>query len=168
MDGAPFWIDPSWEGPKEPSPKDPWPENEKPKEPIGFQPPVNPVIPPGGPVMKRTFLAPPDQLVVFKHLRDGVRKRECPSCQRSFDAAVVNVQREPERPDLIRVTCVCTTAGCSYKKVATVELTDELVNEAKARHKPQRRRVEPIDADEVIAVHEFMQGWEGPLSDLIE
>ena len=113
--------------------------------------------------------------VVLRVLRAEVRRRKCPGCGNSLRRADIEASFRNDNNIQLHFRC----RFCSFEGGGQFELTPEMCREAAQiatsegeelllpEHVPVPD-LDPITGDDLIAVHEILNGWSGGFSQLFE
>jgi hypothetical protein len=99
-------------------------------------------------------------------LSTEVRNRRCPGCGASLRHADVAARFSARQKVTLHFRC----RHCVFEGGGEIELTDQMYEEANqspSLDRPQRE-LDPISADEMLAVHEQLAGWSGGLAQLVD
>ena len=113
--------------------------------------------------------------VVLRVLRAEVRRRKCPGCSNSLRRADIEASFRNDNSIQLHFRC----RFCSFEGGGEFELTPEMSREAAEIATADGEEVvfpelaaapvfDPITADDLISVHEILDGWSGDLSQLLE
>ncbi len=105
-----------------------------------------------------------DQLIL-RVLAAEVQRRKCPGCDNSLRQA--DISAHFSGADKVQLHFRCRF--CVFEGGGEIELTPEIYEEAARSARREERSellAEPISADEMLHVHEFLDGWRGGLSEL--
>ena len=104
--------------------------------------------------------------VILRVLAAEVQRRKCPGCSNSLRQA--DISAHFSGADKVQLHFRCRF--CVFEGGGEIELTPEIYEEA-ARSAKQEERMEllaePITADELLLVHELLDGWTGDFGSLI-
>jgi hypothetical protein len=104
--------------------------------------------------------------VILRVLASEVQRRKCPGCGNSLRQA--DISAHFSGADKVQLHFRCRF--CIFEGGGEIELTAEIYEEAarSARH-DEREEVltEPITADELLFVHELLDGWSGTITHLL-
>lgn len=104
--------------------------------------------------------------VVLRVLSAEVQRRKCPGCGNSLRQAAISAQFCGRDKVQLHFRC----RYCVFEGGGEIELTAELYREA-ARTAGQEERVtwmaDPISADEMLTVHEVLEGWNAGFTELL-
>lgn len=115
--------------------------------------------------------------VVLRVLRAEVRRRKCPGCGNSLRRADIEASFRGDNSIQLHFRC----RFCSFEGGGEFELTPEMCREAAqiastdggepAVRVPEPVLVgvlDPITGDDLIAVHQILDGWSGGFEQLLE
>jgi hypothetical protein len=113
--------------------------------------------------------------VVLRVLRAEVRRRKCPGCANSLRRADIEASFRNDKSIQLHFRC----RFCSFEGGGQFELTAEMCREAaqiatsegEEQLLPEPVTVPEFDAitgDDLIAVHEILDGWSGDFGQLLE
>jgi hypothetical protein len=110
--------------------------------------------------------------VILKVLAAEVQRRRCPGCGVSLRQAEVDAGFSGHDKVQLHFRC----RNCIFEGGGEIELTPEIYREAalsEGSHATRHpvtvgRAASPIEADEVLAVHEIMRGWTSDLRSLLK
>jgi hypothetical protein len=113
--------------------------------------------------------------VVLRVLRAEVRRRKCPGCGNSLRRADIEASFRNDKSIQLHFRC----RFCSFEGGGEFELTPEMCVEAAEIATAEGEEVlipepvavsdlDPITADDLIAVHEILNGWSGDFGKLLE
>jgi hypothetical protein len=113
--------------------------------------------------------------VVLRVLRAEVRRRKCPGCGNSLRRADIEASFRNDNNIQLHFRC----RFCSFEGGGQFELTPEMCREAaqiatsegEELLLPEHVQVadlDPITGDDLIAVHEILDGWSGDFGQLLE
>jgi len=104
--------------------------------------------------------------VILRVLASEVQRRRCPGCGNSLRQA--DISAHFSGADKVQLHFRCRF--CVFEGGGEIELTAEIYEEA-ARNARQDEReelmAEPITADELLFVHELLDGWTGNVVHLL-
>jgi hypothetical protein len=113
--------------------------------------------------------------VVLRVLRAEVRRRKCPGCTNSLRRADIEASFRTDKSIQLHFRC----RFCSFEGGGQFELTAEMCKEAAEIATSEGEELllpepvsvpefDPITGDDLIAVHELLNGWSGGFSQLLE
>ncbi len=113
--------------------------------------------------------------VVLRVLRAEVRRRKCPGCRNSLRRADIEASFRNDRSIQLHFRC----RFCSFEGGGQFELTPEMCREAAQLATAEGEELllpqpvtvadlDPITGDDLISVHEILNGWSGDLGKLLE
>jgi DNA-directed RNA polymerase subunit RPC12/RpoP len=103
-------------------------------------------------------------------LRTQLTSFGCAACGQPWEAGHIRVLAE--RESLYFVDLACTRCGSQAVAIVTIQPEDEAVC-ADVADVPSvgaadgRAPADPVSADDVLAVHQLLEGYEGDLTDLL-
>ena len=104
--------------------------------------------------------------VILRVLATEVQRRKCPGCSNSLRQA--DISAHFSGTDKVQLHFRCRF--CVFEGGGEIELTAEIYEEA-ARSAREEEMVEllaePITADELLHVHELLDGWTGDVAHLL-
>lgn len=98
--------------------------------------------------------------VILRVLASEVQRRKCPGCSNSLRQA--DISAHFSGPDKVQLHFRCRF--CVFEGGGEIELTPEIYEEAARSARQEEKAVimaEPISADELLHVHELLDGWQG-------
>ena len=107
-------------------------------------------------------------------LRTQLTSCGCATCGRGYRAPDIRVLAE--RDGLFFIDLGCSSCGSKAVAIVTIELDGDGIQAdlgdlellpRRTVEAPPDPLAEPVDADDVLAVHEFLRDFEGDLSDLV-
>ena len=104
--------------------------------------------------------------VILRVLASEVQRRKCPGCSNPLRQA--DISAHFSGADTVRLHFRCRF--CVFEGGGEIELTAEIYEEASRSAQQEERRellAEPISADEMLLVHELLNGWGSDLSTLL-
>ncbi|MDQ6918819.1 MAG: hypothetical protein M3Z98_05605 [Candidatus Dormibacteraeota bacterium] len=112
--------------------------------------------------------------VVLRVLRAEVRRRKCPGCGNSLRRADIEASFRNDKNIQLHFRC----RFCSFEGGGQFELTPEMCQEAAQIATAEGEEVllpepvtvpelDPITGDDLIAVHEILNGWSGDFGQLL-
>ena len=118
---------------------------------------------------------PDMEQVVLRVLRAEVRRRKCPGCANSLRRADIEASFRNDKSIQLHFRC----RFCSFEGGGQFELTAEMCREAAEIATAEGEELllpEPVSVpeldtitgDDLIAVHELLNGWSGDFSQLLE
>ena len=119
-------------------------------------------------------IRPVDQ-VILRVLAAEVQRRKCPGCSNSLRQA--DISAHFSGADKVQLHFRCRF--CSFEGGGQFELTPEMYREAAEIATSEGEElllpepllvpeIDPITGDDLIAVHEILNGWSGGFSQLLE
>jgi hypothetical protein len=103
--------------------------------------------------------------VILRVLAAEVQRRKCPGCNNALRQA--DISAHFSGADKVQLHFRCRF--CVFEGGGEIELTPEIYEEAARSAKQEEREfllAEPITADELLSVHELLEGWHGSVTDL--
>jgi len=91
-------------------------------------------------------------------IRDRAGEYDCPVCRRTLEGCGLNLLRDDDPMYTVEVSC----AQCRVTFVVLLQ-----VREARPPRRRARPQAPPIGADELLDLHERLQGHDGPLTELL-
>ena len=105
---------------------------------------------------------------ILRFLREQAKGYDCSVCGQNHARSDIRVLGKLESAWIVRVTCSkCST---SFKLLVVVDeerANVSPVQESPAR-RPERRRRPAVSLDEVLDAHEFLKGYEGGVTGMLE
>ena len=112
--------------------------------------------------------------VVLRVLRAEVRRRKCPGCGNSLRRADIEASFRNDSNIQLHFRC----RFCSFEGGGQFELTPEMCQEAAQIATAEGEEIllpepvtvpefDPITGDDLIAVHEILNGWSGDFGQLL-
>ncbi|HEX6350046.1 MAG TPA: hypothetical protein VF160_11735 [Candidatus Dormibacteraeota bacterium] len=104
--------------------------------------------------------------VILRVLAAEVQRRRCPGCNKPLRQA--DISAHFSGVDKVQLHFRCRF--CVFEGGGEIELTAEIYEEAARNSTVETREeswAEPISADEMLHVHELLEGWKGSFSDLL-
>ena len=101
-------------------------------------------------------------------LRSQARKYRCPVCGQNMADCGINILTQQGNRALVRVTC----SACNDENLLQIILQTEVAGEAE-RPVPTidegipAKAVEPIEPDELLDLHSFLDGYHGDFKTLV-
>ncbi len=113
--------------------------------------------------------------VVLRVLRSEVRRRKCPGCANSLRRADIEANFRNDNSIQLHFRC----RFCSFEGGGEFELTAEMCREAERIATTEgdepvlpeasaHSDLDPINGDDLIAVHQILAGWRGDFSQLLQ
>lgn len=104
--------------------------------------------------------------VILRVLAAEVQRRKCPGCAKPLEQA--DISAHFSGPERVQIHFRCRF--CVFEGGGEIEITPEIHDEA-ARNARAEERAElvatPITADELLVVHESLDGWVGGFAELL-
>jgi hypothetical protein len=103
---------------------------------------------------------------ILRALAAEVQSRKCPGCGNSLRQA--DISAHFAGTDKVQLHFRCRF--CVFEGGGEIELTPEIYREAAETTIPEQHEhesLDPISADEVLQVHELLQGWRHGLQELV-
>ena len=104
---------------------------------------------------------------ILRFLREQAKGYDCSVCGQNHARSDIRVLGKLESAWIVRVTC----AKCDTSFKLLVVIDDERANVSpvqEATRRPERRRRPAVSLDEVLDAHEFLKGFDGGVSDIID
>ena len=104
--------------------------------------------------------------VILRVLASEVQRRKCPGCNNPLRQA--DISAHFAGADKVELHFRCRF--CVFEGGGEIELTPEIYEEAaRTARRDERTQLlaEPISADEMLHVHELLDGWRGGVEDLL-
>jgi len=106
---------------------------------------------------------------ILRFLREQAKGYDCSVCGQNHARSDIRVLGKLESAWIVRVTCSkCTT---SFKLLVVIDeerANVSPVQESAAARRAERRRRPAVSVDEVIDAHEFLKGYEGGVTGILE
>jgi hypothetical protein len=104
---------------------------------------------------------------ILRALAAEVQSRKCPGCGNSLRQADISAHFAGK--DKVQLHFKCRY--CVFQGGGEIELTPEIYKEAAESVPPEGREhelLDPISADEILAVHEMLADWRMGLQELLQ
>ena len=106
---------------------------------------------------------------ILRFLREQAKGYDCSVCGQNHARSDIRVLGKLESAWIVRVTC----AKCDTSFKLLVVIDEERANvspvqESAAARRSERRRRPAVSFDEVLDAHEFLKGYEGGVSGMLE
>jgi hypothetical protein len=105
---------------------------------------------------------------ILRFLREQAKGYDCSVCGQNHARSDIRVLGKLESAWIVRVTC--SKCDTSFKLLVVIDeerANVSPVQEATAR-RAERRRRPAVSFDEVLDAHEFLKGYEGGVTDMLE
>ena len=106
---------------------------------------------------------------ILRFLREQAKGYDCSVCGQNHARSDIRVLGKLETAWIVRVTC--SKCNTSFKLLVVID--DERANvspvqESAAARRSERRRRPAVSVDEVLDAHEFLKGYEGGVTGMLE
>ena len=105
---------------------------------------------------------------ILRFLREQAKGYDCSVCGQNHARSDIRVLGKLESAWIIRVTC--SKCDTSFKLLVVID--EERANvspvQEPAAHRAERRRKPAVSVDEVLDAHEFLKGYQGSVSEMLE
>jgi hypothetical protein len=105
---------------------------------------------------------------ILRFLREQAKGYDCSVCGQNHARSDIRVLGKLESAWIVRVTC--SKCHTSFKLLVVVD--EERTNVSPVReaepHRPERKRRPAVSFDEVLDAHDFLKGYEGSVSDMLD
>ena len=106
---------------------------------------------------------------ILRFLREQAKGYDCSVCGQNHARSDIRVLGKLESAWIVRVTCSkCST---SFKLLVVIDeqrANVSPVQESPAARRSERRRRPAVSLDEVLDAHEFLKGYEGGVTGMLE
>lgn len=103
---------------------------------------------------------------ILRVLAAEVQRRHCPGCEGSLARADVSAHFSGRDQARLQFRC----HACGFEGGGEIELTQSIYHEAARTARAEDRllaALEPISADDILAVHERLGAWNGAVTQLL-
>ena len=105
---------------------------------------------------------------ILRFLREQAKGYDCSVCGQNHARSDIRVLGKLESAWIVRVTC----AKCHTSFKLLVVVYDERTNvspvQEPSAHRPERKRRPAVSLDEVLDAHEFLKGYDGSVTGMLE
>jgi hypothetical protein len=106
---------------------------------------------------------------ILRFLREQAKGYDCSVCGQNHARSDIRVLGKLESAWIIRVTC--SKCNTSFKLLVVIDeehANVSPVQESPASRRAERRRRPAVSLDEVLDAHEFLKGYEGGVTGMLE
>jgi hypothetical protein len=106
---------------------------------------------------------------ILRFLREQAKGYDCSVCGQNHARSDIRVLGKLESAWIVRVTC--SKCDTSFKLLVVIDeerANVSPVQESAAARRPERRRRPAVSLDEVLDAHEFLKGYDGGVSGMLE
>jgi hypothetical protein len=106
---------------------------------------------------------------ILRFLREQAKGYDCSVCGHNHARSDIRVLGKLESAWIVRVTC--SKCNTSFKLLVVVDeerANVSPVQESAAARRSERRRRPAVSLDEVLDAHEFLKGYDGGVSGMLE
>jgi hypothetical protein len=106
---------------------------------------------------------------ILRFLREQAKGYDCSVCGQNHARSDIRVLGKLESAWIVRVTC--SKCNTSFKLLVVVDeerANVSPVQESAAARRSERRRRPAVSLDEVLDAHEFLKGYQGGVSGMLE
>jgi hypothetical protein len=106
---------------------------------------------------------------ILRFLREQAKGYDCSVCGQNHARSDIRVLGKLESAWIVRVTC--SKCNTSFKLLVMVDeerANVSPVQESAAARRSERRRRPAVSLDEVLDAHEFLKGYQGGVSGMLE
>ena len=106
---------------------------------------------------------------ILRFLREQAKGYDCSVCGQNHARSDIRVLGKLEAAWIVRVTC--SKCDTSFKLLVVVDeerANVSPVQETAAARRAERRRRPAVSLDEVLDAHEFLKGYEGGVTGMLE
>jgi hypothetical protein len=106
---------------------------------------------------------------ILRFLREQAKGYDCSVCGQNHARSDIRVLGKLESAWIVRVTC--SKCNTSFKLLVVIDeerANVSPVQESAATRRSERRRRPAVSLDEVLDAHEFLKGYEGGVSGMLE
>jgi len=106
---------------------------------------------------------------ILRFLREQAKGYDCSVCGQNHARSDIRVLGKLEAAWIVRVTCSKCDSSFKLLVVIDEERTNvSPVQEAAAARRAERRRRPAVSLDEVLDAHDFLKGYEGGVTGMLE
>ena len=102
---------------------------------------------------------------ILRFLREQAKGYDCSVCGQNHARSDIRVLGKLESAWIVRVTC--SKCDTSFKLLVVIDEERANVSPVKEPRKERRRRP-AVSLDEVLDAHEFLKGYEGTVTEMLE
>ena len=106
---------------------------------------------------------------ILRFLRDQVKGYDCSVCGQNHARSDIRVLGKLESAWIVRVTC--SKCDTSFKLLVVIDeerANVSPVQEPTAAHRADRRKRPAVSLDEVLDAHEFLKGFDGGVTEMLD
>ena len=106
---------------------------------------------------------------ILRFLREQAKGYDCSVCGQNHARSDIRVLGKLESAWIVRVTC--SKCDTSFKLLVVIDeerANVSPVQEPAAAHRSERKRRPAVSLDEVLDAHEFLKGFDGGLTEMLD
>ena len=106
---------------------------------------------------------------ILRFLREQAKGYDCSVCGQNHARSDIRVLGKLESAWIVRVTC--SKCDTSFKLLVVIDeerANVSPVQEPAAAHRADRRKRPAVSLDEVLDAHEFLKGFDGGLTEMLD